>query len=76
MIHHKLAYEIASALGDTDNLKVHEDFTETYLEEFLRNTLNKVMSIPERKIKKRAWHPLKSQSILDWLLILLFIISV
>jgi hypothetical protein len=52
MIHHKLAYEIASTLGDLDNLKVHEDFTETYQEDFLRKTLNKVMSIPDRKIKK------------------------
>ena len=52
MIHHKLAYEIASSLNDLDNLKVHENFTETYQEDFLRKTLNKVMAIPERKIKK------------------------
>lgn len=52
MINHKLAYEIASTLSDLDNLKIHEGFVETYQEDFLRRTLNKVMTIPERKIKK------------------------
>lgn len=52
MINHKLAYDIASTLNDLDNLKVHEEFTQTYQEDFLQKMLNKVMSIPERKIKK------------------------
>lgn len=52
MTHHTLAYELASALSDIESLKVYEGFTDTYTEEFLRKTLNKVMTIPERKIRK------------------------
>lgn len=52
MTKHKLAYELASTLNDTESIKAYEDFTERYAEGFLRKVLAKVMSIPERKIKK------------------------
>lgn len=52
MSKHKLAYELASTLNDTESIKAYEDFTERYAESFLRRVLAKVMSIPERKIKK------------------------
>jgi hypothetical protein len=52
MINHKLAYELASTLNDTDSLKAYEEFTDRYAEDFLRKILAKVMSIPDRKIKK------------------------
>ena len=46
------AYELASALNDTESLPVYIDFTLKYQEAFLRRVLNKVMSIPDDKIKR------------------------
>jgi len=47
-----LAYELASALGDTENLAAFLPLAEKYNEAFLRKTLQKVMSLPEEKIKR------------------------
>jgi len=46
------AYELASALNDLDSLPVYVDFTLKYQEAFLRRVLNKVMSLPDEKIKR------------------------
>ena len=48
----KLAREIADALNDNDSLTVHIGFAEKYSEAFLRKTLQKVLSIPEDKVRK------------------------
>lgn len=48
----KFAYELAEALNDTDALQVYINFTEKYSEKYLREILTKVLSIPERKIRK------------------------
>ncbi len=48
----KLAHEIAYALGDLDALSLYESYTKKYSEAFLRKLLNRVMSIPDRKIKR------------------------
>ena len=48
----KLAYEIADALNDTESLSAYQILTEKYSEDFLRRTLQKVLSIPEDKIRK------------------------
>jgi hypothetical protein len=47
-----LAYELASALNDLEALPVYIAFSQTYQETFLRKTLNRVMSIPDEKIKR------------------------
>ncbi len=47
-----LAYEIADALNDKDSLEFHLAITKKYKEEFLRKILQKVMSIPDHKIKR------------------------
>ena len=52
MSKNKLAYELASTLSDVESIKAYEDFTERFAESFLRKVLTKVMSIPDRKIKK------------------------
>lgn len=52
MTNHNVAYELASTLNDTESLKIYEEFTDKYAESFLRKVLAKVMSIPDRKIKK------------------------
>ncbi len=49
---YKLAYEIAEGLNDLDSLDVHIAFTERYNESVLRKIFNRVMSIPEDKIKR------------------------
>ncbi len=46
------AYELASSLNDMESLPVYVDFTLKYQEAFLRRVLNKVMSIPDDKIKR------------------------
>ncbi len=48
----KLAREIAKTLNDTDAMQAHYEFTEKYTAVFLRKILKKVMSIPERDIKR------------------------
>lgn len=47
-----LAYEIAKALNDHDALPLYKSYVERYSPQFLRDTLNKVMSIPEHKIRR------------------------
>jgi hypothetical protein len=48
----KLAREIATVLDDLDALPLHQSFTRKYSETFLRKILMRVLSIPERKIKR------------------------
>lgn len=48
----KLANEIAETLDDRDSLALHLQYVRKYKEEFLRKVLNKVMSLPEEKIRK------------------------
>lgn len=48
----KLALEIATTLDDLDALALHQTFTKKYSEAFLRKKLMRVLSIPERKIKR------------------------
>ena len=48
----KLAREIADTLNDMDSLPMHLILVRKYKEEFLREKLNKVMSIPESQIKR------------------------
>lgn len=48
----RLANEIADTLQDRGSLQLFLHFAEKYKEEHLRTILEKVMSIPERKIKK------------------------
>lgn len=48
----QLAYELASTLQDLDSLPVYFAFVEKYSAAFLRKTLNKVMSLPDEKIKR------------------------
>lgn len=49
---YKLAYEIADALNDMDSLEIHISFAESFNEGVLRKIFNRVMSIPEDKIKR------------------------
>jgi hypothetical protein len=48
----KLAYEIASALKDLDALQYHELLVEKYSEDFLREMMTKVLTVPEKDIRK------------------------
>lgn len=48
----RLANEIADTLNDRGSLQLFLHFAEKYKEEHLLKILEKVMSIPERKIKK------------------------
>ena len=48
----KLAHEIASTLQDMDSVTMHLQYVRKYKEAFLRKVLNKVMSLPESKIKR------------------------
>jgi hypothetical protein len=48
----KLAWELAEALNDREAIDIYQKFTEKYQPEFLRETLNKVMSVPEDKIRQ------------------------
>lgn len=48
----KLAREIAQTLNDTDSLPMHLILVRKHTETFLREKLNKVMSIPESEIRK------------------------
>jgi hypothetical protein len=48
----RLANEIADSLVDRESLQLYLHFTTKYKEEQLRKILDKVMSIPEHKIKK------------------------
>ena len=47
-----LAYELARTLGDMESLPVYIGFTEKYQEGFLRKILQRVMSLPDEKIKR------------------------
>ncbi|MCW3111491.1 MAG: hypothetical protein JWQ09_5997 [Segetibacter sp.] len=46
----KLAYEIANALKDRDSIGLHLKYARKYKEDYLRQTLAKVMAIEESKI--------------------------
>ena len=48
----RLANEIADRLNDRGSLQLFLHFAEKYKEEHLQKILEKVMSIPESKIKK------------------------
>lgn len=48
----KLANEIADTLKDRDSITMHLMYVRKYQEEFLRRILNKVMALPESKIRK------------------------
>jgi len=48
----KLANEIADALNDRDSISMHLQYVRKYKEEFLRRILNKVMALPDDKIRK------------------------
>ena len=48
----KLANEIAETLGDKDSIPMHLQYVRKYKEEFLQRILNKVMALPQEKIKK------------------------
>jgi hypothetical protein len=47
----QLAHEIAKTLDDLDWLSFHEDLVKQYSEEFLREKLVYVMSLPSSKIR-------------------------
>lgn len=47
-----LAMEIASALNDADSFSLYYAYTRKYDENTLRRILNRVLSIPEDKIRK------------------------
>lgn len=47
-----LAEELADALNDRESLMYYEGLLERYTEEKLRDTLRRVLEIPERKIRK------------------------
>ena len=48
----KLANEIADTLKDRDSIAMHLQYARKYKEEFLRRILNKVMALPDDKIRK------------------------
>ena len=48
----KLAREIAIALDDLVALPIYEKFATKYSEGFLRKILQKVLSVPEKDIRK------------------------
>jgi len=48
----KLAREIAIALDDLVALPIYEKFAAKYSEGFLRKILQKVLSVPEKDIRK------------------------
>lgn len=48
----QLAREFAEMLEDKDSITLHLQYARKYKEEFLRRILNKVMSLPENKIKR------------------------
>ena len=48
----KLAHEIADTLKDRDSISMHLIYVRKYKEEFLRRVLNKVMALPDDKIRK------------------------
>lgn len=48
----QLAHEIADTLKDKDSITLHLQYARKYKEEFLRRILNKVMALPETKIKR------------------------
>ncbi len=47
----KLAREIATALNDMHAYKMHLSFVNKYSEAYLREKLNRVMSMPDEKIR-------------------------
>ena len=49
---YRLAYEIADTLNDLESLDLHISFVQSYNESVLRKIFNRVMSIPEDKIKR------------------------
>jgi hypothetical protein len=48
----KLAHEIANTLDDRDSIPYHLLNARKYKEEFQRKILNKVMALPDNKIKR------------------------
>lgn len=49
---YKIAREIAECLQDMDSLSLHIKFVQTYSEAFLKKVLQKVLAVPEEKIRK------------------------
>jgi hypothetical protein len=48
----KLANEIAEILKDRDSITLHLQYARKYKEDYLRRILNKVMSLPDNKIRR------------------------
>jgi len=48
----RLANEIADTLNDRDSITMHLQYVRKFKEEFLRRVLNKVMALPDNKIRK------------------------
>jgi hypothetical protein len=48
----KLAHEIADTLNDPEAFPLYLIYTQKYQEPFLRKILARVMSIPDRKIRR------------------------
>ncbi len=48
----RLAYDIADALNDRDATSLYISYARKYPESFLKKTLQKVLSIPDNKIRK------------------------
>lgn len=48
----QLAHEIAATLQDRDSIALHLKYVRKHREEYLRRVLNRVMSLPEEKIKR------------------------
>ena len=48
----RLANEIADTLNDRDSITMHLQYVRKFKEEFLRRVLNKVMALPDDKIRK------------------------
>lgn len=48
----KLALELSESLNDREAILIYQSFTRRYTESFLRKILQKVLAIPEEKIRK------------------------
>jgi hypothetical protein len=49
---HPIAIELAEALHDTDSLMFYQGLAEQYAESLLKETLKKVLEVPNDKIKR------------------------
>lgn len=50
--HHKLAYHLADTLNDYDALPFYISCVQKYSEDHITKILNRVMAIPEQKIRR------------------------